>query len=200
MFGLQHSPQSSSPVPPSVHIPFVTKYQCSPVWDHRPWPHPRPLHKLPIPPVGKKSVDGTITENARKRASVLLPTCAGTRGALGNTLPKGAPRSPTELQRAHTPLRHFQFERELVNHPDKAWVSWLLRGITCGVKLGYDGPRSPIKANNLASTFKHPHIIDTELAKNALQEESWVHFPLCHFQISTAQGLVWYPKRIGNGE
>ena len=31
-------------------------------------------------------------------------------------------------------------ERELRNHPDKAWVSWLLHSILNGISIGYKGP------------------------------------------------------------
>ena len=126
-----------------------------------------------------------------------LLTCAGTRGALGTTLQKGAPRNPTEPQRAHTPLRHFQFERELKTHPDRAWVSWLLHGMKYGVKIGYDGPRSLIKAKNLPSAYKHPHIIDAELAKECaagriLGPLSSSPFPTLH-----CSGLGAVPKKNG---
>jgi len=61
-------------------------------------------------------------------------TSAGTQAAWLSTLAKCVPNI-LELQRALTPLRHSQFERELVNHPDKAW---LLSSIKNEVALGYD--------------------------------------------------------------
>ena len=80
------------------------------------------------------------------------------------TLARGAP-SGIELQRAHTPLRHSQFERELALHPDKAFTSQLLTALQHGVDIGYKGPVGPNDARNLPSAFQHPHIIDAELAK-----------------------------------
>ena len=84
-----------------------------------------------------------------------------------STLAKCVP-NVLELQRALTPLRHSQFERELVNHPDKAWTHWLLSSIRNGVALGYDGPRGPSEAHNLKSALKHAQVIDEELRKECL--------------------------------
>ena len=44
------------------------------------------------------------------------------------TQPRDAPCElplVNELQGAHSPLRHSEFERELANCPDKAFVTWL---------------------------------------------------------------------------
>ena len=67
-----------------------------------------------------------------------------------------------ELQRALTPLRHSQFERELINHPDKTWTNWLLNGIKNGVALGYDGPRGPREAHNLISASTRDWYLATQ--------------------------------------
>ena len=66
------------------------------------------------------------------------------------------------------PLRHSQFERELVNHSDKAWTYWLLNSIKNGVALSYDGPRGPSEARNLKSALEHTQVIDEELRKECL--------------------------------
>ena len=56
----------------------------------------------------------------------------------GSTPWSGVPQpAKNKLTGAHTPLRHSQFERELANHPDKAWVSRLLTGIDMGIDIGY---------------------------------------------------------------
>ena len=64
-----------------------------------------------------------------------------------------------------TTLRHSEFERELRNHPDKAWVSWLLHSILNGVSTGYKGPHTPYTARNLSSALQHPNVITSELQK-----------------------------------
>lgn len=93
-----------------------------------------------------------------------LPIPAGTPNVRVTTLARGA-RNSSELQRAHTPLRHSQFERELAHHPDKAFTSQLLTSLQHGVDIGYKGPVGPNDARNLPSALQHPHIIDAELAK-----------------------------------
>ena len=84
-----------------------------------------------------------------------MPTRAGHLAATGHTMANGVQNAPNELSRAQTPLRHTQFERELVGHPDKAWVS---RNRT-------HWPSIFTHACNLSSAFQHPEVIDQELAK-----------------------------------
>ena len=86
---------------------------------------------------------------------------------------------------------------ELVNHSDRAWVSWLLHGIKCGIKVGYDGPRSPIKANNLASAYKNLHIIDTELAKECAAGRILGPFSSSPLPNLPCLGLGVVPKKNG---
>ena len=87
------------------------------------------------------------------------PTYAGTVTAWEITQVTGAP-SILELQRAHTPLRDSQFERELAHHLNKVYTSRILTALHDGVDIGYVGPRSPQTTNNLPSASMHPHIID----------------------------------------
>ena len=122
---------------------------------------------------------------------------ADTLAALGNTQLKGAPRSPIELQRAHTPLQHFQFESKLEHHPDRAWVSRLLNGIEYGVKIGYDGPHSLIKAKNLLSAYKYPHIIVAELTKECAVGRILGPFTSPPFPTLHCSGLGVVPKKNG---
>ena len=85
------------------------------------------------------------------------PACGGDHPLQPALVPSWHPR---QLPRPHTPLRSSTFEQELRNHPNKAWISWLLSGIDYGVSTGYNGPRFPHTARNLASALKHPDIID----------------------------------------
>ena len=88
---------------------------------------------------------------------------------MGATIPaRPVPRplqGPLADLRVHTTLRHSEFERELRNHPDKAWVSWLLHSILNGVSIGYKGPHTPYTARNLSSALQHPDVITSELQK-----------------------------------
>ena len=93
---------------------------------------------------------------------------AGTLLAGAYMPPRRAPAGPppaNELQRAHSPLRRSDFERELVHHPNKAFVTWLLDAINNGVSIGYTGPRTPHTAPNLTSARLQPWVIDNELQK-----------------------------------
>lgn len=92
-------------------------------------------------------------------------TCATARAVLGPTQQSGALAVPNPLEEVVTPLRRSQFEAELKDHPDPAWVSDLLHSIDEGVQLGYTGPRSKQVARNLRSAWQHPQIIDKEIDK-----------------------------------
>ena len=88
------------------------------------------------------------------------------QGLWGPTIPaRDAPKGiPLSDHSVVTPLRHSQFESELRNH-DRGWVSWLLKGITDGVPLGYTGLRQPSRSRNLQSALSHPEVIEAELLK-----------------------------------
>ena len=120
------------------------------------------------PALARRSVAFLTTEGAPRELNATMPTSAGAQVVVGTTplQPALVPSwHPRELQQAHTPLRSSTFEQELRNHPNKAWISWLLSGIDNRVSTGYNGPRFPHTARNLASALKHPDIIDAELSK-----------------------------------
>ena len=93
---------------------------------------------------------------APEERSAPTPMCVGPLDAMGNTRVRTALSGPPELPGTLIPLQHSQFERELTNHPDKARITRLLRGIQQGVDIGYMGARKPM--DNLLSSRTHPHI------------------------------------------
>ena len=115
-------------------------------------------------PAVKRSANASTSVNASEAKIVSLHITAGTPTVRVTTLARSAQNAP-ELQRAHTPLRYSQFDRELVHHPDKAFTSKHLTALQQGVGIGYKGPIGPIEAKNLPSALQHPLIIDAELAK-----------------------------------
>ena len=118
--------------------------------------------------LARRSVAVLTTESAPRELNGTMPTSAGDNVVVGTTplQPALVPSwHPRELPRAHTPLRSSTFEQELRNHPNKAWISWLLSGIDYVVSTEYNGPRFSHTARNLASALKHPDIIDAELSK-----------------------------------
>ena len=71
---------------------------------------------LPTHHQGRRSAGGSTSASVQRVQNVPSPTSAGSRAVVGITLPRPAPRSLrelSELQRAHTPLRHSAFEHEL---------------------------------------------------------------------------------------
>ena len=147
---------------------------------------------------GRKSAGNSITPPALV-LSVPSPTSAGSRVASVTT-----PASPAlELLRLqgklhpYTPLRCSEFERSLSNHPDKAWVSWLLHSIKHGISIGFNGPRTPLKSHNLISAYQHPDIINSELSKEIAAGRVLGPFTEKPFVNLRTSGLGATPKKNG---
>ena len=140
------------------------------------------------------------TQSAPRELNGTMPTSVVAQVVVGtiSLQPSLVPSwHPHELPRAHTPLQSSTFEQELRNHPNKAWISWLLSGIDNGVSTGYNGPRFPHTARKLASALKHPDIIDAELSKEIAAGRILCPFserPLSNLRTS---GLGAVPKKNG---
>lgn len=100
------------------------------------------------PPVGRFAA-GTTSGSVPKGTGASSHTSVGPRPATG-------PGSPAELLRAPTPLRWFQFEKELRQHQTGLGFFSLLQGISKGIDIGYMGPGTPTAARNLCSSIQHP--------------------------------------------
>ena len=143
---------------------------------------------------GKESASGTLQDAGQGGRNASSHTSAGSQAARVSTLAKCVP-NVLELQRALTPLRHSQFERELVNHPDKAWTHWLLSSIKNGVALGYDGPHGSSEAHNLKSSLEHTQVIDEELRKECLASRILGPFSSRPIKNLKCSGLGAVPKK-----
>lgn len=121
--------------------------------------------KRPTQPLAEKFAGVTTSTSVPEVTNAHSLMSVGSPDAWVHTQAGVAPTAAPELIRAHTPLRHSQFESELANHPNKALVSKLLKGIRQGVNIGYRGPRGPTNTRNLASAHKHPEVIESELLK-----------------------------------
>ena len=79
----------------------------------------------------------------------------------------GSHRHPNELSGPgpRTPLRPLIIERELVNHPDKAFVKQLISDLVHGCSIGYHGPQFVANAKHLSSALQHTNIINESLKK-----------------------------------
>ena len=97
----------------------------------------------------------------------------------------------------YTPLRCSEFQRSLSNHPDKAWVSWLLHSIKHGISIGFIGPRTPLKSHNLISAYQHPDIINSELSTEIAAGRVLGPFTEKPFVNLRTSGLRAAPKKNG---
>ena len=99
------------------------------------------------------------------------------------TAPASAPAGTVWLTKPTpwTLLRPFILERELSNHPNKAFVKQLINDLCHGCLIGYKGPQFPYCATNLVSAFQHPEVIDATLEKEThprtVSESSLTKFP-----------------------
>ena len=96
-----------------------------------------------------------------------------------------------------TPLLHLHFRRELTNHPDKAWVSWLLNAIHQGVTIGYDGPQGPMLAKNFTSVYQHEQIITQEIQKECSAGRLLGPFTSLPIENLKCSGVGVVPKKNG---
>ena len=115
------------------------------------------------------------------------------------TAPASAPARTVWLPKPTpwTPLRPFILERELSNHPNKAFVKQLINDLCHGCLIGYKGPQFPYCATNLVSAFQHPEVIDATLEKECQLGRILGPFqnpPLPNFRTS---GLGLVPKHDG---
>eukprot|EP00731_Ephydatia_muelleri_P009454 Em0005g40a len=130
-------------------------------------PPPPSLADMSLTPSRVRRSAGALTTALAPESAVHLPTSAGSQvvGATTPAKPVPGPWGSLADQQVHTPLRPSEFERELRNHPDKAWVTWLLNSILYGVSIGFNGPHTPYTARNLPSALQHPEVVSSELQK-----------------------------------
>ena len=185
--------------PGSPFGPLNSNLQARQIQELQVLPLPQVV-ELPTPPPGRRSAGSSTLTSASRGPSAPSHTNVGMWAAGEITQPKPAlegPRLLGEDGKICTPLRRSSFERELANHPDKAWVSWLLDVITNGVQIGYNGPQFSYVACNLVSALQHPVAVEEELRLE--MEAGRVHGPfleppLPNFRTS---GLGVVPKKNG---
>lgn len=96
-----------------------------------------------------------------------------------------------------TPLRPQNFARYLANHPDKAFVSRLIDGLTKGFDIGHNGPRHGFLSPNLPSSYEHPSVIDKHLLKECQAERIAGPFDTLPFANLQCSGMGVVPKKDG---
>lgn len=92
-----------------------------------------------------------------------------------------------------TPLLLQNWQAMLESHPDKAFVSYLLQGISNGFRIGFRRG-SPLQSakKNLQSVADHPQVVDSYL-----KEEMQTGRVLGPFPKSQAQQAGWHINRFG---
>ena len=66
---------------------------------------------------------------------------------------------PNVVLVAQSPLHLNNFCQYLANHPDQAWCSKLLRGIECGIAIGFKGNRASMVVDNWKLALDHPEVV-----------------------------------------
>ena len=76
-------------------------------------------------------------------------------------------RLPYSLDHIVTPLSWRSWQASLANHPDRAFVNWVVAGIRDGFRIGYDYSRGRPKSSrrNLISALEKPQVIREYLAR-----------------------------------
>lgn len=106
---------------------------------------------------------------------------------------------PTALTRIVTPLNPVVWAQWLQSHPDQAYVSYLINGITQGFRIGfqYNSHKCIPAKSNHPSANDHPDIIskalEVELKKKAA---FWVPYIIENFHTSTPAASVLFQKSI----
>ena len=117
-------------------------------------------------------------------------------GATGSHLPH-----PTEPSGpgSRTPLRPLIIERELADHPDKAFVKQLISNLIHGCSNGYHGPHDQFAANakHLSSALQHTNIIDESLRKETEAGRILGPFHTPSLPNLQCSGLGAIPKHYG---
>ena len=76
-----------------------------------------------------------------------------------------ASQFPACVQEIKTPLKWSAWNWYLRGHQNRVWVDCLLRGITNGVKVGFDGRKVRSARKNLPSASEKPEVIRDYIGK-----------------------------------
>ncbi len=74
-----------------------------------------------------------------------------------------------------TPLRWRVWEEELLEHPDREWVKFLVRGVKCGFRLGHDQRKVKLeqRSGTMYEATQHSTIISEYLEKEVREKRVW---------------------------
>ncbi len=74
-----------------------------------------------------------------------------------------------------TPLWWRAWEEELLEHPDREWVEFLVRGVKCGFRLGHDQRKLKLeqRSGTMYEATQHSTIISEYLEKEVREKRVW---------------------------
>ena len=106
------------------------------------------------------------------------------------------PPPPSSLEPS-TPINTRRMQALLCDHPDPAFVDYVINGLSHGFDIGYRGPRRRTSSPNLPSALSHPDFISTHLQAACLRQETAGPYPTPPFTDLHCSGLGAVPKKNG---
>ena len=162
---------------------------------------PPPTKVLFMPPTSTDRLARTLTTLGAHASSAAFVTFAPDAGApptgSGSACAPETSPLPISQHTLVTPLRPLEFERELVSHPDKGFVSDLLANIKNGCDIGYQGPHFSHTARNLSTASTHAHIVTQFLTKECRAGRVAGPYPQPPLDNLRCSGLGVVPKKDG---
>ena len=193
---------STAPAPPDGQLSSFRNPGIAPTTpNHNLLPPIPPSHNHSSPLIHPRTSDATsTTEELAHAPAVHSSTSASTarRPTQSASAPPylwGIPLPSLDNWGPCTPLRLLTLERELCNHPDKAFVQLLMSDIRQGCNIGYIGPQFAYTARNLQSAFVNPSILDDALHSECNQTRILGPFnapPLPNFRCSGLGIVRWW--------
>ena len=105
---------------------------------------------------------------------------------------------PINQHAVHIPLRPQVFAGFLADHPDKTFVSKLIKSLTSGFDIGYFGPHTPMVATNLRSASDHTEVIDEALQKELANNHMAGPYTNPPYPNLRCSGVGVVPKKDGS--
>ena len=106
------------------------------------------------------------------------------------------PPPPSSLKPS-TPINTRRMQALLCDHPDPAFVDFVINGLSHGFDIGYQEPRRRTSSPSLPSALSHPDFISTYLYAACLRQETAGRYPTPPFTDLHCSGLGVVPKKNG---
>ena len=98
----------------------------------------------------------------------------------------------------HTPLNVNRFSSLLLEHPDREFTSYVLKGLQYGFDIGFRGDRNvSVCSSNLPSAYMHVPFISDQLDTSCRRGETAGPFTAPPFPVLRCSGVGAVPKKNG---